>query len=219
MTNISINTIESLTTNASFALSANDNALGHVVELKPEGARFDPPIQIRFNYSLPLPTGVNENSLTVRYFNVNTNSWEDMQTVERNTEQHYIIANIPHFSTFALIGTAISGGSTGSSDGGTYEATTQTSKKIEPTKDQLIPPPAPAKTIAPVSASVPQKETVTVTAQEKAYTISEWLTLLTGLGLPTTKDVAGSLWIYELILLVIIAVAVNFYVAKKKRGK
>ncbi|MCX9025521.1 MAG: hypothetical protein OIN85_05430, partial [Candidatus Methanoperedens sp.] len=220
-TNISINTSESLTTNARFALSANDIVLGHVVELKPEGTRFDPPIQIRFNYSLPLPSGVNEDGLTVRYFNVSTNIWEDMQTVERNTAQHYIIANIPHFSTFALIGTAIPGsGSSGGGGGGGYVSPTQTSKKTtEPAEEQLIPPAAPAMTVAPVSTYVPQKETVTVTPQEKTYTISEWLASITGLFLPSTKDVAGSSWIYALILLVIIAVAVHFNIAKKKGGK
>jgi len=120
LTNISINTSVSFTTNATIKLSASDGVTGYAVELKPEGARFDPPIQIKFNYSLPLQGGLDENSLTVRYFNATLNDWEVMHTIERNTAQHYIIANITHFSTFALIGTK-STYSGGSSSGGTYQ--------------------------------------------------------------------------------------------------
>ena len=82
----------------------------------------------------------------------------------------------------------------------------------------MIPPAEPVMTVTPVSTNVPQEETVTVTPQKTTYTTSEWLSSITGLFLPSTKDVARSSWIYALILLVIIAVAVRFYIAKKKGG-
>ena len=119
LTNLSIITASGLTANATTAL--NDKVLlGQVVDLRPNGTLFDTPIQIRFNYTLT--SGVDENSLIVQYFNTASNSWEEMLTVERNTAQHYIIANISHFSTFALVGTTKSSTSSsgGSSSGGTY---------------------------------------------------------------------------------------------------
>ncbi|MFA4955471.1 MAG: hypothetical protein WC556_00675 [Candidatus Methanoperedens sp.] len=121
-TNLSIITAWGITTNENSALS-DKLLLGPVVDLRPNGTRFDTPIQIRFDYT---PTSdVDENSLIVKYFNTASNVWEEMQTVERNTAQHYVIANISHFSTFALVGTPTSsttssGGSSGGSGGGTY---------------------------------------------------------------------------------------------------
>ncbi|MCZ7400994.1 MAG: cell division protein SepF, partial [Candidatus Methanoperedens sp.] len=98
--------------------------------------------------------------------------------------------------------------------GGGFVTPNQTSK-IEQAEEQLIPAAGSAMIVTPVSTYITQEETVTVTPQEKTYTLSEWLASLTGLFLPTTKDIAGSFWIYALILLVIIAVAVHFYVRRK----
>lgn len=104
ITNISINSTEGLPETAIVGLSANNKKVVETVDLKPEGARFDPPIGIRFNYTEPLPSGVNEGTLEVRFFNASTNSWESLPIVERNMVQHYVVANITHFSTFALFG-------------------------------------------------------------------------------------------------------------------
>lgn len=104
LTNISINS--TLPTNARVALSGDDRVVGETVDLGPEGARFDPPIQIRFNYTMPLPRGVREDSLEVRFFNASTNKWEPLSIFEHNKRENYIIANISHFSAFALVGVA-----------------------------------------------------------------------------------------------------------------
>ncbi len=69
---------------------------------------------------MSLPTGVSEDSLQVKFFNTGTNTWEALEIFERNTVLNYIIVNVSHFSTFAMIGTytasSIPGG--GSSSGG-----------------------------------------------------------------------------------------------------
>ncbi|MCZ7402504.1 MAG: right-handed parallel beta-helix repeat-containing protein [Candidatus Methanoperedens sp.] len=173
--NLSIDTSVSLTTNATLKLSDNDGVTGSAIELKPEGARFDPPIQIRFNYSHPLPGGVDENSLTVRYFNTTLNGWEVMHTVELNTAQNYIIANISHFSTFALIGTKpISGGGGGSSSGGTYPpgyGTTTTTK-------------TPAPTTTSVATATPASQSPEVPTQ----TVKPEVTVTTATPAPTAKS-------------------------------
>jgi len=175
LTNISINTSVILTTNVTLKLSVNDDVTGYAIELTPEGARFDPPIQIRINYSLP--GGVDENTLTVRYFNTTLNSWEVMHTVELNTAQHYIIANISHFSTFALIGTKpiYSGG--GSSSGGTYQSGYDTS----------ITTITSSPTVTPVATATPVSQRTEVPTQ----TVKPEITVTTTATLAPTAKSSG----------------------------
>jgi PGF-pre-PGF domain-containing protein len=105
LANVSVISTTTLTANESIALAAiGYGNIGEIVNLGPEGAVFDPPIQVRFNYSEPLPGGISEDSLEVRFFNASTNTWEPLPVIERNTTLNYIVANVTHFSTFALIG-------------------------------------------------------------------------------------------------------------------
>jgi PGF-pre-PGF domain-containing protein len=113
ITNISLNSTISLPTNESMALSANNEIIGEIVNLGPARTTFDPPIQVRFNYTVPLPSGFSEDNLQVMFFNANTSSWESLPVVERNKVEKYIIANVSHFSTFALLGTVVASSSSG----------------------------------------------------------------------------------------------------------
>lgn len=126
LSSITITSLADLPSKASKKLSSKDRPVGEFVELGPSGATFAPPIQIRFNYTEPLPDGVSESSLQIRTYNATTDSWEVLSDiVKRDTESNYIIANVSHFSTFALIGTVSEepstrpvGSSGGSSSGG-----------------------------------------------------------------------------------------------------
>ena len=173
LTNLSIITASGLTANATTAL--NDRViLGQVVDLRPNGTRFDTPVQIRFNYTLT--NNVDENSLIVKYFNTASNSWEEMQTVERNTAQHYIIANISHFSTFALVGTPVSSTSSsgGSSSVGTYPPGYNTiTKAVQATATAVqtaiaTATPVVAKTEVPAATTAKPEATGTTKASEPA---------------------------------------------------
>ncbi len=120
-------TIGTKTSNSSMdlALTSSESVVGKVVELGPSGATFDPYIQVRFDYDDADISGLDESKLKVKFFNVSTNKWESQTVVERNTTANYIIANIEHFSDFAVVGTATttdgdnsdSGSSGGSSSG------------------------------------------------------------------------------------------------------
>jgi hypothetical protein len=125
LANISVTSNRTLIPNGSAALALiGYGAVGEIVNLGPDGARFDPPIQIRFNYSEPLPGGITESSLEVRFFNASANTWEALPVIERNTTANYIVANVTHFSTFALIGkvpaaaVSVGGGGGGAGTGG-----------------------------------------------------------------------------------------------------
>lgn len=121
-------TIGTKTSNSTMdlALTSSESVVGKVVELGPAGATFDPYIQVRFDYNDADISGKDERTLGVKYFNASTNKWEPQTVVERNTTANYIIANIEHFSDFAVVGTATttdddnsdSGSSGGSSSGG-----------------------------------------------------------------------------------------------------
>ncbi len=124
LSSITVTSLADIPSKASKKLSSKDRPVGEYVELEPSGSTFSPPIQIQFNYTEPLPDGVSESSLQIRTYNETTDSWETLPIVERNTESNYIIANVSHFSTFALIGTVSeappsgTAGSGGSSGGG-----------------------------------------------------------------------------------------------------
>jgi PGF-pre-PGF domain-containing protein len=115
---IMVNSTTSLPTAANLALSSDDRVISEIVDLGPEGARFDPPIQIRFNYTEPLPSGVSEDDLKVKFYNSTTGSWETLPTYEHNKNANYIIANVSHFTTYTVIGTVSAAPSVPSLGGG-----------------------------------------------------------------------------------------------------
>lgn len=100
--------------------------LGVNVDLRPDGARFNPPIRVRFNYTNAMVVGKDESSLDIRFYNTTSGVWDSsgIVIVERNTSLNYIIANVSHFSTFGLMGSTSvvtggpSGGGTGTGGGG-----------------------------------------------------------------------------------------------------
>ncbi len=108
--------------NSTFILgSSDDRWVGENLSLGPEGARFTPDIQIRFNYTDDewQAAGItDESQLKVQFYNTSAapNAWETPAQSQDKT-LNYIIVNVSHFSTFALLGT-VSSGSGGSSGGG-----------------------------------------------------------------------------------------------------
>ncbi|MDY0386311.1 MAG: PGF-CTERM sorting domain-containing protein [Methanolobus sp.] len=88
------------------ALGSSENVVGKSVKLGPAGATFDPHIQVRFNYTDDDISGIDENTLAVKFYNQITSQWDLQTTIEHNKTGNYIIASIEHFSTFAVTGTA-----------------------------------------------------------------------------------------------------------------
>jgi hypothetical protein len=74
------------------------------LSLGPDGARFIPDVQIRFNYTdeTLAAAGASTSLLSIKFCNTNTNLWEN-QTLFNNETGRYIIANTSHFSFFSLV--------------------------------------------------------------------------------------------------------------------
>ncbi len=118
------------------ASGSNLRFLGRNLTLLPEGAKFTPYILVRFNYSnADVPAGVS--SLKAYWYNSSRNSWEELVTNSAGTNadgSKYIEARVPHFSTFALLGSVTtivpSGGSGGTGAGGSGVITDEPSDNI-----------------------------------------------------------------------------------------
>ncbi|MGB8216782.1 MAG: ice-binding family protein, partial [Candidatus Methanoperedens sp.] len=127
ITNFTLQEASVSLTGAMATAPSGENFLGVNVDLRPNGAQFVPPIRVRFNYTPAMVVGMDVSSLEIRFFNTSSLAWDSsgIVIIERNTSLNYVIANVSHFSTFALLGTATvtphpsgGGGSGGGSGGG-----------------------------------------------------------------------------------------------------
>ncbi len=120
LTNITTDSIADVGSSArAAASSASLSFLGKNLSLGPEGATFVPDIQIRFNYThADLPEGVLEGNLKVKWYNKTSGVWDTLTPYDYNTTANYIIVNVSHFSTFALLGTVTTTTVTSSGGGG-----------------------------------------------------------------------------------------------------
>jgi hypothetical protein len=101
-------TIGTTTPNSTLSavLGSSESIVGTGVELGPAGATFSPHIQVRFDYTDDDISGIDEDTLSVKFYNLSTALWDVQTTAEHNKTGNYIIAYIEHFSTFAVTGTA-----------------------------------------------------------------------------------------------------------------
>jgi PGF-pre-PGF domain-containing protein len=113
-------------------LSGSDKFIGENLTLGPEGAHLSPDIQIRFNYTPEIlsAAGISASELRIKFYNTSSTTWVVQTPYTLNETGKYIIANVSHFSTYALLGTPTtsttpttsSGGSGGSGGGGVITA-------------------------------------------------------------------------------------------------
>jgi len=80
---------------------------GHVIGLTydfgPDGATFDEPITISFEYDPDnLPEGVSEEDLVVAVWDEDAGEWVELPSVV-DTENHIVTATVDHFTTFAVV--------------------------------------------------------------------------------------------------------------------
>ncbi|OGM11204.1 hypothetical protein A2Z22_01830, partial [Candidatus Woesebacteria bacterium RBG_16_34_12] len=107
LTSISIDSLAQVNSTFVANLGSSDKLIGENLSLGPEGAQFNPDIQIRFNYTDAQLTaaGITASSLRVKFYNTTTNTWVEQTPYTLNTTGKYITANVSHFSMFALVGT------------------------------------------------------------------------------------------------------------------
>ena len=80
------------------------HVIGLTYDLGPDGATFDPPITLTFSYDPDaLPEGVAEADLVLAYYDEDTGEWIELDGVV-DTVNNTITASVPHFTTFAIIG-------------------------------------------------------------------------------------------------------------------
>jgi hypothetical protein len=85
----------------------NANVIGLAYNFGPAGATFDPPLTLTLNYDpAALPAGVAEEDLVIAYYDTITGKWVELQCVV-DTVNNKITASVPHYTTFAIIGTFI----------------------------------------------------------------------------------------------------------------
>jgi hypothetical protein len=86
------------------AAPAGATIIGLAYDFGPEGATFDPPITVTFSYSLSdIPEGVNENSLTISYYDTSQGAWVTLEDINVNTSTHTVSGKLSHFTTFAVL--------------------------------------------------------------------------------------------------------------------
>ena len=77
--------------------------VGLVYNLGPEGAAFDPPLTLTYNYDpASLPQGISENSLTIATWDATNGKWIELESTV-DSVNHNIQAKVSHFSTYGII--------------------------------------------------------------------------------------------------------------------
>ncbi len=106
--NITIDSLAQVNSTYTAYLNSSDKLIGENLSCGPNGVQFRPDIQIRLNYTDAQLTaaGINASTLRVKFYNTTTNTWIEQTPYTLNETGKYIIANVSHFTTFALIGTA-----------------------------------------------------------------------------------------------------------------
>ncbi len=83
----------------------SNNSLVLAFTFGPDGAKFDPAINLSLNYDPgTLPANTQENSLFIAYWN--GSQWISLES-QVDTTRHTVVAPISHFSTYSLLGNLI----------------------------------------------------------------------------------------------------------------
>jgi len=82
----------------------NAHIIGLAYDFGPEGAAFDPEIELTVRYDVEsLPDGVNEEDLVIAYYNSDSEEWVLLPSVV-DTGAHAVTVSIGHFTLFAIVG-------------------------------------------------------------------------------------------------------------------
>ena len=85
------------------AVPTGAGIIGLAYDFEPSGTTFNPAATIRFSYNpASLPAGVSPSSLQIAYYSTATSSWVTLTTTEVDATNHFIYAQISHFTSYAL---------------------------------------------------------------------------------------------------------------------
>lgn len=78
--------------------------IGRAYRFEPEDARFNPPITVVWEYNpTELPEKVDENKLSLAFWNKSTSEWVEMKDSKVDVESHIVTASVNHFTIFAIV--------------------------------------------------------------------------------------------------------------------
>src|SRR5660397_201980 len=142
ITNISMDSLAQVNSTYVSALG-NNTLIGENLSAGPEGARFSPDIQIRFNYTDAQLTaaGITESQLRIKFYNTTSGTWVEQTPYTLNTTGNSITANVSHFSTFALAAEVTEAGApsiTGFAPSASVTDTVGASRTFNITVDQTV---------------------------------------------------------------------------------
>ncbi len=221
ITNITTESLNQVNSTFVANMGINDKLIGENISLGPEGARFTPDIQIRFNYTHTQLTaaGILESQLSVKFYNTTTNSWVIQTTYNQNNTGDYIIVNVSHFSTYGLVGTTSSGG--GGNNGGTSGGSGGGYSSVKPTPAPTSTVAAPTPTAAVISqtttAPQPAVSAVSTTGTQQGITLTGILLGILGFALPSGEGGARNPVLIISLLAGILAVVAYRIFARRKR--
>ena len=83
----------------------NADIVGTVYKLGPNGATFEPPVNLTFAYDdSNLSDGITAKDLKIAFWDETANQWINLETENIDTVNHTITAKISHFSTYSVLG-------------------------------------------------------------------------------------------------------------------
>ncbi|NOQ17701.1 MAG: hypothetical protein GQ507_00470, partial [Dehalococcoidales bacterium] len=83
--------------------SEDASIIGLPYQLGPDGATFDPPVTLTWNYDpTDIPDGVAEEDLVIAYYDEDAARWQELESTV-NPETNTITAPVGHFTTFTVI--------------------------------------------------------------------------------------------------------------------
>ncbi len=200
----------------------NDKLVGENLSLGPEGARFTPDIQIRFNYTDAqlLAAGITASTLRIKFYNTTTNTWDVQTPYTLNETGKYITANVSHFSIFGMTGTTSTGG--GGNNGGTSGGSGGGFSSVKPTPapTSTVAAPTPAATVILPALTPPQPAVSAVstpTGTQQGGTLTGILLGILGFALPSGEGGArNSILIISLLAGILAVVAFRIFVRRKR---
>ena len=88
------------------ALPENYYIVGKAYRAEPEGATFDPPLNLTIGYEdNAIPQNVSEEDIYIAGYNATSESWVSLYS-QVNAQNNTVTAPVSHFTTFAIMGTA-----------------------------------------------------------------------------------------------------------------
>ncbi len=85
-------------------LPESTHIIGNPYDLRPDGAMFDPAIEITLNYDPnSIPEGVSEEDMAIAYFDATSEEWVELES-DVHTGALTVTAEVNHFTVFAILG-------------------------------------------------------------------------------------------------------------------